>query len=710
MSLKTKKSRKLSPSVTPSPLAGRIGSPDALSRWALTGGAGLIGLAALSAWHNSFFGPFVLDDRSSIVSNPTIRRLGHVWEALSARHPGLTVSGRPIVNFSLAINYALSGTEVWSYHALNLAIHILAGLTLFGIVRRTLQKPLLREQFGAAALPLALAVAGLWTLHPLQTEAVTYVVQRVESLMGLFYLLTLYCFIRGTESPRPAGWQAVSVVACLFGMASKEVMVSAPLMVLLYDRTFVAGSFRKAVQQRWRLYAGLAATWGLLAALVAAAAGRGGSAGFGSSITWWQYALTQCQAIVLYLRLAYWPNPLVFDYGIVIVKDALAVAPQGLVLAALLTGTVIALWRRPTLGFLGVWFFLILAPSSSIVPVVTQTIAEHRMYLSLAAVVVVVVAGVFRLLGPRSMPVFAALAFGLGWATVQRNADYRSEFAIWSDTVNKRPDNARAYDVLGSLWLKQGNRDEATRCLTRALELQPFYASAHYNLGIALAESGRPSEAAEHFEEALHLEPDLTDAQVNLGNALVQAGRAADAIRHYEAALQLEPGAADVHINLGLALAKLGRLEEAVGHYEKALRLQPDNAETHLKLANTLAAAGRAPEALEQYEETLRLRPEYAEALNDFGLALARMGRLQEAIIRFAQAVRIKPDYAVAHLNLGVALLQLHRVAEAIVHLEQAVRIDPNLTQAREILARLKTLPQTEIPGKQQNNTKTQGL
>jgi tetratricopeptide (TPR) repeat protein len=414
------------------------------------------------------------------------------------------------------------------------------------------------------------------------------------------------------------------------GMASKEVMVSAPLVVLLYDRTFVAGSFLKAVQQRWRLYAGLAATWGLLAALVGAAAGRSGTAGFGSSMTWWECALTQCQAVVHYLRLACWPDPLVFDYGTVVIKDALAMLPQGLLLAALLAGTLFALWRRPPLGFLGAWFFLILAPSSSIVPVATQTIAEHRMYLSLAAVVVAVVVGLFRWIGSRSMAVFAALAFGLGWATVQRNTDYRSEFALWSDTVDKCPNNAPAYDILGSLWLKQGNGDEATRCLTRALQLQPSYASAHYNLGIALAESGHPSEAVAHFEEALHIEPDLTDAQVNLGNALVQVGRAADAIPHYEAALQFEPGAADVHIDLGLTLARLGRLQEAINH--------------------------------------------------------------------FAQAVRIQPDSAVAHLNLGVALLQLHRTAEAIVHLEQAVRIDPNLMQAREILARLKTLSQTMLP------------
>jgi protein O-mannosyl-transferase len=157
----------------------------------------LVVAAGLLAYHNSFTGPFILDDVLSIPDNPTIRHLWPISQVLSP--PALAgVGGRPVVNLSLAINYAFDGTEVWGYHALNLAIHILAGLTLFGIVRRTLLQPMLRGRFGAVADGLAMATAVIWVVHPLQTEAVTYLSQRAESLMGLFYLLTLYCFIRGT--------------------------------------------------------------------------------------------------------------------------------------------------------------------------------------------------------------------------------------------------------------------------------------------------------------------------------------------------------------------------------------------------------------------------------------------------------------------------------------------------------------------------------
>jgi len=157
--------------------------------------------AVLLAWGNSFSGSFVYDDVPAVFRNPSIHRL---WSAFSTGRTDLTVSGRPLGNFSLAINYALNGTDVAGYHVLNFLIHLLAGAALFGIVRRTLLRPALQDRYGQSAPWLALTVAVLWLVHPLQTESVTYVIQRVESLMGLCYLLTLYCFIRGAESPRPA--------------------------------------------------------------------------------------------------------------------------------------------------------------------------------------------------------------------------------------------------------------------------------------------------------------------------------------------------------------------------------------------------------------------------------------------------------------------------------------------------------------------------
>ena len=224
-------------------------------------------MAGVAAYHNSFAGPCVFDDVPWIVENPSIRSLwpiGHLLAPQSARDVG----GRPVVSLTLAVNYALGGTDVWGYHAVNLAIHILAAWTLLGVTRRTLLSPRLQERFGSAATPLALMVAILWTVHPLQTEAVTYLIQRTEALVGLLYLLTLYCVIRGATSSRATRWYSAAVAASLLGMATKELMATAPVIVLLYDRTFLAGSFREALRRRYGLYLALAATWGVVVATV----------------------------------------------------------------------------------------------------------------------------------------------------------------------------------------------------------------------------------------------------------------------------------------------------------------------------------------------------------------------------------------------------------------------------------------------------------
>ena len=370
-----------SPAKAPAALTPSFGL---VSRWGIVVAGAVVLLAALIAYHNSFSGPFVFDDPGSVTDNLTIR---HCSSALSPP-TGSTVSGRPLLNLTFALNYALSGTEVWGYHVVNLLIHGLAGLTLFGLVRRTLLRPVLNVdgKFGAVAGLLGLAVAVIWVVHPLQTEAVTYVSQRAEALVGLCYLFTLYAFIRGADSSTPNRWHVVAVIACLLGMASKEVMASAPLIVLLYDRTFVAGTFRQALRKSPRLYAGLACTWFLLGYLVLSTSNRNGTAGFNTGITPWTYLLTQCRAIVHYLQLAVWPRPLIFDYGSEVVQSVADVFLPALFLLSLFVGTVIALRRWPIVGFAGAWFFAILAPSSSIVAVVTQTVAEHRMYLSLAAV------------------------------------------------------------------------------------------------------------------------------------------------------------------------------------------------------------------------------------------------------------------------------------------------------------------------------------
>ena len=661
--------------------------PFAASRGAIWLAVACLVGAVLAAYHNSFSGPFVFDDGPAILGNPTIRHLSALGDVLSPpREAGQTVGGRPLVNLSLAVNYALGGEDVRGYHVFNLIVHTLAALTLFGIVRRTLLQPALRERFGSAATPLALAVALLWAVHPLLTEAVIYVIQRAESLMGLFYLLTLYCFIRGTTSEgrtpgappqrelaptlmdrRRKVWLLVAVGTCALGMATKEVMVSAPLLVLLYDRTFVAGSWRYAWARRKGFYLGLAATWLLLGWLVLGTQNRGGTAGLGMGDSVWTYALTQTRAISRYLQLAVWPNPLVFDYGTEAIEHLVDALPFVLLIALLVAAAAFALWRWPAAGFLGAWFFAILAPSSSIVPIPVQTVAEHRMYLPLAAVVGLVVVSLYAYGRRGCWFVFAAVALALAALTGMRNADYLNPHSIWADTVAKRPANARA---------------------------QCYY-------GDALAARGQFAEALSHYDAAIQSDLPartsggrsiLGDILVNSGNVLRALGRESEAVIRYEAALHVDPDLAPAHYNLGCVDLQADRLPEAINRFEQALRIDPDYVAAHTSLGSALLLEGRTTEALVHYETALRLDPS-ARAHQNLGVALLYARQLPAAVAQLEQAVQLEPDLARAQEFLGEALLAQGRKAEAAAHYRHALQIEPGNEHARRALDLLSAAP-----------------
>jgi tetratricopeptide (TPR) repeat protein len=690
-------------------------------------------VAGLLAYHNSFTGVFVNDDFESIPENPTIRHLWPIWQPLSPPHQGLW-HGRPLVNLSLAINYALGGLRVWGYHALNLAVHLLASLTLFGITRRTLRQSSLRERFGAAADKLALAIALLWTVHPLQTESVTYLIQRAESMMGLFYLLTLYCFIRGVESPRTGLWHGLSVTACALGMASKEVMVTAPVMVLLYDRAFVSGSIREAWRRRRPLYLGLSATWIVLGWLLASA-GSFSTASANAQhmgLDWQRYLASQPGVILYYLRLSLWPSPLSMNHAWSIASTWTSILPPAAVVLALLVATAWAWRTNPAWGFLGAWFFLILAVSSSFIPLV-DLVYEHRMYLSLAAVASLVVLGTYSLLGRGTTVVFVAMAIGLGFLTERRNQDYRNEVIFWNDAVAKSPQSPMAWNNLGIALaragklqaaahhyelairlnpsfagaennlglalLQLGRTEDAIRHCEQAVRLVPEFAQAHCNLGNALLESGRTTEAIEQYGQALRINPYYRQARNNIGNALRNEGEVDEAIEQYEQALQIDPDYGTAHYNLGLALEETGRIPEAVRHYKQALRLAPDLAEAHYNLGLALLRQGRVEEAIEQWNQYLKLRPDHAEAYNNLGSALLGLGKVTDAIEQYEQSLRINPDYAKAHYNLGTALERVGRVREAIGQYEQALRLAPNLTEAQKRLAHARAVPSVVSPG-----------
>jgi tetratricopeptide (TPR) repeat protein len=623
--------------------------------------AGLI-LAAgsLAAYCRTFSVPVLFDDRDEILGNPSLRHLANLRAVLS---PPLNmgVGGRPLLNLSYAVNYALAGGSVFGYHVVDLLIHVVAAWTLFALVRLTLRQPVMADRFGPVATPLALAVSAIWAWHPLQTESVTYLAQRAEELMGLFYLLTLHGFARGATATSQRGrlaWFSLSVLACLAGVGSKEVIVTAPLAAVLYDRAFVAGSFREAWRRHWGILIALAATWVPLGILLSGLNQRG--VGFGSTITWRIYGLAECKVVVRYLALAFWPRPLVFDYGPFVMPRVAEIWPYAVILLALLAGTAALLRRNTAAGFAAAWFFLILAPSSSIVPVVTQPMAENRVYVPLAGVVALAVVAIYAWAGRRSLPVFAAVAACLCISSFVRNQAYATETAIWTDTVAKVPQNARGHSNLASAWLRiPGHMEDVREQYAASVRLESYSAEAHNNLAFALAAEGRTQEAQREYQEVVRLKPSWAEAHHNLGKTwYATPGHMADAIAEYKEALRLDPTLAGVHNDEANAwYVTPGRMADAVAEYRAALRIDPDFAEAHNNLGNAL---------------------------------VNQSGQLAQAVAEYETAIRLKPDYPDPHLGLALALLrQPGRGARIRSELEAALRLRPGEPVATRVLAGL---------------------
>jgi protein O-mannosyl-transferase len=651
----------------------------------------LLVACALAAYHNSFFVPLLFDDAYAVMNNPSIGDLRNLGAVL-APPADTTTGGRPMLNLSFALNYALHGLDVRGYHVVNLALHIVAALALFGLTERTLRATgRYRRDVGRA---LAFMIAALWLLHPLHTATVTYISQRAEGLMGLCYLLTLYCFARGAEEPRQGLWPWLSVIACALGMLTKETMVTAPLLVLLYDRAFWSLTWRDALQRRVAFYAGLAATWLLLAGLLLNAPLGARGVGYDGNVTAWTYLLTQSRVILGYVKLTLWPDPLVFDYGQNrVVTSVGEVWPHLLAIVAMLGGAVMA-WRRwPPLGFLGVAFFLILAPTSSIVPIVYQPMAENRVYLSAAAIVAFIVLGAHATFGRRHAWLLGGLAIVLGFATGRRNGDYSSAIALWSDTVRKRPDNVRAHNHLAEALRAGGDVAASRRHSERALQLQPENPEAHNNLGVLLAQnSATVADAVAHYEAALRARPKSAVGHTNLGNALLQLpGRLADAEAHLREAIRCDPRYAEAYTSLGnVLIRKPGAASEALQAYGEVVRLRPKDPTAHSDFAFALAVGGRVNDASHHAAIALALDPRHAGAHVNLANALMQIPyRRAEAISHYREALKVRPDFPEAWANLGIALLGYPgSEREAIAALEQALKLRPDFPQAKEALQR----------------------
>lgn len=654
-------------------------------------------VAALVAYHASYEVPLLFDDEYTLPTNKQLNEysnpvIGGIAAAVGLPHSTLT--NRPLSAISFAMNLKSHGLTVRGYHVINMLVHLGAVVALWDLVRLTL---LIRRAKSAdaanverrsAAARWATAVALVWAVHPLQTEAVIYVTQRTTLLSSLFILLTLDFSVRAyvARSSRLARrWRWAAVAACVAGVLSKEIAVCAPLLVMLYDTTFVSNSWKETWRARRWFYGALASAWLVLLLIMAVAPANptvGIAAARGQGYGWFDYVKTQAWAIGTYVKLSFWPTPLRLAYSLEPVREWSRVLLPGLLILAALTATVYGAIKRHWWGWLGACFFMILAPTSSVLPIVTELVTERVMYLPLAAVIVLVAMGVRGLVLSSSSwaPGVAAparmatavgvvlLAAGLLWATERRVQDYQTEYSIWLDTAQKSPDNYVAHTNLGRTLTERGDLDGAIREYSEAIRLHQAAGEAHSNLStvyyakaqreLTLQHNDVATEfmnlSVKHGQDAIKFtNRDRPEIHTNLSEPLGALGRFDEAARECEKAIQLAPFMAVGYNCLGIIHARQGHYAEAEQLFREALAREPNNLQPYYNLSTSEAQRGtRAdgsidPQSLAKAEvylkQCLAINPRAAEAHQRLANIYRQQGRRQEAIQEYRTALQLNP-------------------------------------------------------------------
>jgi len=573
----------------------------------------ILALALGAAYSSGLHAPFQFDDVDAVVENSAIR---HWWPFAPGLPTATQVAGRPIVALSYALNFQWAGLDPFGYRIVNLAVHFGCALLLFAIAKQLLS----RSHSPSLADPIAAAIALLWAVHPLHVGTITYVSARSEALASAAYLGVLFASLRAHDATHSRAWSAVAIASCAVGMATKETMVTAPLLVVLFDRAFYYSSFGEALRERYTLYSSLMATWIVLVAM-SWSSPRAASAGFDVGISPWTYLADQGPILTDYLRTALWPRHLVFTYGEPGQLNFSGAFPS-LALIALLLAATVWLWvRKPSLGALGIAFFLVLAPTSTIVPIATEVGAERRMYLPLAALIALIVVVLASRAHKVGLGLVAVLSIVLIALTSQRNSDYLTSEALWRSTVSNWP-SAVAHRNLGTSLKLAGKRDEALEQFRIAAQERP---EVRRIVGQELYELGRFEEATDELQaflatadpssesaRAAHLL--VGQSQLALADARLQARDFTQATEMYRRYLALQPADTHALINLGIALLSLGDTTRAVPALRRATELEPGNPKAHQNLAVALAQQGEWRDAAEHAARAASLAPNDASA------------------------------------------------------------------------------------------------
>jgi tetratricopeptide (TPR) repeat protein len=658
----------------------------------------LIIILAGAAYYNSFTVPFVFDDGSNIVHNKGVHLSSLRLEDgdLVRLKSSIASQGRAISQISYALNYYFGKLDPWGYHLVNLIIHILCAWAVFWFTRLTLTLPSMRDRYGGWAREIAAGCALIFTVHPVNTQAVTYIVQRATSLAALFFLLCLIYYAKGRliTGSRRYVYYLVAFVSFLISFSSKQNTVVMPVILFLYEFYFFQQTDLKWLKKKLPYIFGIILF--LLLVLVVHTKFE--------PLDWFlrnyrrrpftpfERVSTEWRVIIYYFTLLLLPLPsrLNLDYDFPLSYSLLnppATLVSLLIIIGLLVLAVYLAKREPLISFFIWWFFINLAVESTILAL--DLVYEHRLYLPGIGLLIILVWGMERAIHhltphlrvPLKIGVLTVLTLNLSVMTYQRNEVWQSVISILEDVAKKAPTNARQHVNLGVAYSDAGMLDKALEQYLIGIKLDPNYPEAYNNLGNAYNRKGMYKKAVAEYLKAIKMRPEYKEAHNNLGSAYCNMGKYDMAIKEHLTALKINPECEKSHNNLGVAYSFKGMYDKAIVEYQRALEIKPDFIKARSNLGLAYSFKKMYDKAIEEYEKVLRIKPDDVATNYNLGNIYNDRGEPRRAVEAFRRVLAVKPKYAEAHNNLGLAYKNLKDFSKAEAEIKQAIKLKPNIAE-----------------------------
>ncbi|MGD0886907.1 MAG: tetratricopeptide repeat protein [Thermodesulfovibrionales bacterium] len=630
----------------------------------------IIFLVSFAVYFNALFNDFAYDDTDQVLGNRWIRDVKHIPDIFSKsvwsfqRENRISNYYRPLMHLIFMLNYYVFGLRPWGFHLVNIFFHAGVSILVFVIASRLLRASSnasrLKEKgfVGPLLLPAFLG-AVLFATHPIHTEAVAWISGVPELSYTFFFLLSFYFYMRSDDGPK--GMYPLSVVSFSVATLCKEPALMLPVILVAYDHIF--GKKETGYLPFIKRYIPYLLVAGAYLGLRYHALG-----GFSPQrphivLSTYGYIINVFPLFSQYLENLLLPlnlnafhvlHPIssIFETGGIV----------SLAVTAAFVGVSFLAFRKKSKVCFGLFVIALpLLPSLYIPALGENVFAERYLYLPSFGFVLLIALALSR--APAVKPGLAsglviislvvAVVYSAG--TVSRNAVWRDDLTLFTDTVRKSPDAALPHNNLGNAYLNQNRLNEAISEFSTVLKLKPHDAVAHNNLGTAYLNQGRLNEAISEFSTVLKLKPDFALAHYNLGTAYLNQNRLNDAVYEFSAALKLKPDFALVHNNLGYAYLRQKRLDEAVHEFSTALKLEPDLAKAHNNLGNAYLKQKRLDEAVHEFSTALKLEPDYANAHKNLGNAYLRQKRLDEAVHEFSTALKLEPDDTETRHNLEIS-------------------------------------------------------